>query len=102
MVFIFKDIVLLSYEEIAQIQEKDETAIRQMVSRTRKKLKRFLNNECALYNPRGPCHCRMKKWVKEINLPGEYEKLRSIARSINLYRESQTVLPGKNYWEKYL
>jgi len=45
---------------------------------------------------------RMKKWVEEINLPQEYKKLRTIVRSVNVYRESETVLPGKNYWSTYL
>ncbi len=102
LIYIFKDIVMLSYEEIARIQEKDEAAIRQIVSRTRKKLKRFLNNECALVNPSGNCHCRMKKWVKEVNLPQEYDKLRTISRSVNVYLESQSVLPGKNHWKRFL
>jgi hypothetical protein len=44
----------------------------------------------------------MKKWVEEINLPQEYDKLRSIVRSVNVFRDSETVLPRKNYWLKHL
>jgi RNA polymerase sigma-70 factor (ECF subfamily) len=102
LIFIFKDVVQLSYREIADIQEKNELTIRQIVSRTRRKLRSFLKDECALFNPNGSCHCRMKKWVKEIDLPQEYDKLRSIARSVNVFRDSETVLPGKNYWLKHL
>jgi RNA polymerase sigma-70 factor (ECF subfamily) len=98
LIYTFKDIVQLSYKEIAEILETEEPAIRQIVSRTRKKLRNFLKNECALYNPQGTCHCRMKKWVEEINLPQQYDKLRSLARSMNLFLASETVLPGKNYW----
>ena len=98
LIYILNDIAQLSYKEIAEIQEKDEQTIRQIVSRTRKKLRNFLKNECTLFNPSGSCRCRMKKWVEEINLPQEYEKLRTIARSANLYRDSETVLPSKNFW----
>ena len=102
LTYILKDIARLNYGDIAQIEEKDEQTVRQMVSRTRKKLRSFLKDECALFNPNGTCRCRMKKWVEEINLPQEYKKLRTIVRSVNVYRESETVLQGKNYWSTYL
>jgi RNA polymerase sigma-70 factor (ECF subfamily) len=102
LIFTFRDVVQLSYREIAEIQGIDEQTIRQIVSRTRRKLRSFLKDECALFNPNGSCHCRMKKWVEEMNLPQEYDKLRSIARSVNVFRDSETVLPGKNYWLKHL
>jgi RNA polymerase sigma-70 factor (ECF subfamily) len=102
LTYVFKDVVQLDYGEIAKIQEMNEQTIRQIVSRTRRKLRSFLKDECALYNPQGSCHCRMKKYVEEINLPQEYEKLRSIARSVNVFRDSEKVLPGKNYWLGHL
>jgi RNA polymerase sigma factor (sigma-70 family) len=102
LTYILKDIAQLTYGEIAQIEEKDEQTVRQMISRTRKKLRSFLKDECALLNPKGTCHCRIKKWVEQINLPKEYEKLRAISRSVNLYQESEAPLPNKNYWEAYL
>jgi RNA polymerase sigma-70 factor (ECF subfamily) len=102
LTYVFKDVVQLDYGEIAKIQEMNEQTIRQKVSRTRRKLRSFLKDECALVNPFGSCHCRMKKYVEEINLPQEYEKLRSIARSVNVFRDSEKVLPGKNYWLGHL
>ncbi len=102
LTYILKDIAQLAYREIAQIQEKDEQTVRQMVSRARRKLRSFLKNECVLFNPNGTCHCRMKKWVEQINLPQEYEKLRAISRSVNVYLESEAILPHKNYWETFL
>jgi RNA polymerase sigma-70 factor (ECF subfamily) len=102
LMYILRDIVHLSYEEIARVIGKDEPTIRQMFSRARRKLRRFLDNECVLFNPRGTCHCRMKRWVEEIDLPGEYEKLRKLAWSATVFRDSETVLPGKNYWSAYL
>jgi RNA polymerase sigma factor (sigma-70 family) len=92
LTYLFKDIARLTYGEIARIQERDEQTVRQSVSRTRRKLRNFLKDECVLFNPSGTCHCRMKKWVEEINLPQEYKKLRAISQSVNLYQESETVL----------
>lgn len=98
MAYIFRDMTRLSYSDIAYILGKDEAAIRKMLSRSRRKLRNFLNNECALFNPDGNCQCRMKRWVKEIELPQEYQKLRHTVQRINLLCESEQVLPRKNYW----
>jgi RNA polymerase sigma factor (sigma-70 family) len=92
LLFIFREIVQLSYREIAEIQKIDEQTIRQIVSRSRKRLKNFLEDECVLVNPHGSCHCRMKKWVEEINLPSEYENLSKVARSISIFKDSKELL----------
>jgi RNA polymerase sigma factor (sigma-70 family) len=102
LAYIFRDICQLSYDEMAQIFQKDEQTLRQNVSRTRKKLRNFLNDECVLFNPAGVCRCRLRKWVEEIELPQEYQKLRQTVHAVNLYRESEAILLRKNYWEKYL
>ena len=44
----------------------------------------------------------MRRWVDEIELPAEYQRLRRTVHRLNLYRESEALLPRKNYWEKYL
>lgn len=102
LTFILRDIAQLSYQEIAGITGQREDIVRQTISRTRQKLRRFLNDECALFNPHGNCRCRMKSHVTGINLPQEYEKLRQTVHRVNLFRESDEVLPKKNYWEIYL
>ncbi len=102
LTYVLRDIVRLSYQEIAEIQGKDEATIRQTNSRAHKKLRNFLNNECVLYNPRGNCHCRMKKLVEEVDLPREYDRLRAVSHSFSFYRESEKVLPNKNYWAIHL
>jgi len=99
---IFRDIAELEYEEIAGILGRDEPAVRQTISRTRKKLNAFLNDKCTLYNPDGDCRCRMKKWVKEVDLAAEYQKIGSIVGWVNFYKRSEKILPGKNYWEALL
>lgn len=100
--YLFRDIAGVSYPEIAAILAKDELTIRQVISRSRRKLKNFLSDECLLYNPEGSCRCRMRKLVEKIDLPANYEKIRASVNQINFFRKSEQVLPGKNYWEKYL
>ena len=102
LAYIFRDMAQLPYPEIARILDKDEPTVRQAISRGRRKLRNFLKDECALFNPHGSCRCRMKRWVQQIKLPQEYQKLRQTIHSVNIWQESETVLPGKNYWEKYL
>jgi len=97
-----RDIAALGYEEIAEIMEKDAAAIRQTVTRSRKKVNAFLNDKCMLYNPEGDCKCRMKKLVHEVDLASEYQTIETIVRRINFYKRSEMVLPGKNYWKNFL
>jgi RNA polymerase sigma factor (sigma-70 family) len=100
--YIFRDVVQLPYDEIAQILDKDSGSVRQLISRSRRKLRHFLNNECALQNPDGNCACRMKRWVMEVDLPYEYEKLGKMVSRANVFRNSEEILPKKNFWEKFL
>jgi RNA polymerase sigma factor (sigma-70 family) len=102
MAYIFRDMAQLSYEDIATVLEKDPAAVRQIVSRCRRKLKSFLNDECALYNPEGKCRCRMNSLVKDIQLSEEYMKLRRFVSRANVYLESRYILPQKNYWENLI
>lgn len=102
LIYIFKRLVELPYAEIAAILEQDEQTVRQTYSRARKKLNNFLNDECALYNPHGTCRCRPKRWVTQIELPQAFHKMRQMAHQINLYKEAETILPHKNFWEKYV
>ncbi len=99
---IFRDVVELDYAEIAGILEKDKAAVRQMVSRSRKRISSFLSERCTIYNPTGDCRCRIKKHVTEVNLAAEYEKIGEMVRRINFYKKSEMLLPGKNYWESLL
>lgn len=102
MAYIFREMAQVPYAEIARILERDEAAIRKMISRSRRKLRHFLRNECALFHPGGTCQCRMKRWVQEVNLPEEYRKLRKTVHRINILRESEQILPRKNYWAAHL
>lgn len=99
--YLFRDMVQLSYECIGEIIEKESAAVRQMVARSRRKLRYFLADECVLYNPHGKCKCRMGNLVTDIKLPQEYLKLRKFINRVNLFLESRQVLPQKNYWESF-
>jgi len=101
LVYIMRDIVGLSYEEISDIFEKTEPAVRKDISRSRNKLRRFLQEECYLFNPEGNCKCRMKNYVKEINLDQEFDRLRQTVHKMRLFKEAEKILPRKNFWEKF-
>lgn len=102
LALIFRDIAELEYDEIAEVLGRDSAAVRQTVSRARKKLNAFLRGKCTLYHPGGDCRCRMKKHVDAINLSAEYHKIGNIVDRVNFYKKSETVLPRKNYWEALL
>lgn len=102
LIYLFRDIAQLEYGEIAVIFNKKEATIRKLISRARKKLKNFLEDECVLFNPHGKCNCRMKQHVKDIKLEEEYAKIREMAKKANFFSQSEKILPGKNYWKNFI
>jgi hypothetical protein len=42
----------------------------------------------------------MRPWVKEADLPAEYERLRKVVHRARLYKESESLLPGPEWAEK--
>jgi hypothetical protein len=44
----------------------------------------------------------MSKWVKEVHLQEEYQKLQQVVHKINFYKASEIILPQKNYWLKVI
>lgn len=98
MAYILRDITMLSYGDIANILERDEAAVRKIISRSRNKLRNFLNDECILKNADSKCKCRMSKWVKEVHLQDEYKKLQETVNRINIYKASDVILPRKKDW----
>lgn len=100
LVYILRDIAGLSYSEMADVFEKDSATLRKSVARSRNKIRAFLSNECYLYNPDGDCKCRMKSYVKDVNLRAEYRKLKKASSLADFFRKSGTMLPEKNFWVK--
>lgn len=102
MIYVFKDIAGLSYSEIAEVVEKDETTVRQIVSRTRRKLANFMNDECMLYNPNGKCRCRMKRQIIDTGLVEEYRKIKNVLNRINVFQRFEKIFPKRDFWEKLI
>jgi RNA polymerase sigma-70 factor (ECF subfamily) len=96
LAYILRVINQVPYAEIAEILEREEADVRKMVSRSHNKLRNFLNDECILKNPESKCKCRMSKWVKEVRLQEEYQKLGQTVNKINFYRASEITLLQKN------
>ena len=97
LLYILYDIAGLSSREISVIMDEQESTVRKKVSRTRKKLHNFLNEECVLFNPYGNCSCRMKKHVVGIDLPSEYQKLEKTVKDIHFFRKSRQILAIKDH-----
>jgi len=102
LAYIMRDIVSLSYSEISDILNQSEQTVRKDISRSRNKLRRFLQEECFLFNPEGNCKCRMKGPVKEIDLHLEFDKLRQTANRMRFFKDAEKVLPRKDFWEKFI
>jgi len=101
MIYLFRDVIQLPYPDIARIMDMDEQYIRKTMSRSRAKLRNFLNNECRIFNPASKCKCRMNKLLDGINLPEGYQRIRDLGKRISIFRQADKILPAKNYWEKY-
>lgn len=102
LIYVFRNIVKMPYTDIAYIMDKEETVIRKSYSRSRKKLKKFMAGNCPVYRPGNHCQCRSAKLVRQIDLSGEYNSLHKIIKLVDFFRKSETILPRKNYWEKFL
>lgn len=102
LIFLFRDIVGLSYPQISRIMELSEDNIRQITFRSREKVKNFMNKNCILYNPKGNCKCRIIKHVIAVDLDKSYAKLANAAKLVKVFQKSGKELPSKNYWEKFV
>jgi RNA polymerase sigma factor (sigma-70 family) len=98
LAYLLREVAELEYDDVALVLEVQPDAARQMVSRARRKLNRFMSGHCALANPAGPCRCRMRRRVQGIDLPTEYARLRSTARRARVMKESEQMLPPKDFW----
>jgi len=102
MIYLFRDVIQLPYSEIARIMELDVQNIRKTMSRSRSKLRNFLNYECRIFNPGSKCKCRMNTLITTINLPKEYQRIREFGKRVSIFQQADEILPSRNYWEKNL
>lgn len=98
LAYLLREIAELDYDDVALVLEIEPDAARQILSRARRKLNRFMSGHCALANPNGACRCRMRGRVKGIDLPAEYARLRATAQRARVIKESEQILPPKDYW----
>ncbi len=98
LAYLLREVAELNYNDVALVLEVQPDAARQMVSRARRKLNRFMSGHCALANPTGACRCRMRRQVQGIDLPAEYARLRRTVQRARVFKESEELLPPKDYW----
>jgi len=102
LIFLFKENLNLSYEQISKIMGMTQENVRQISSRSLKKVRNFMNKDCILINPKGRCGCRIKDEIKAVDFDKTYKQLEKAHRLIEFYNKFDKELPRKNYWEKYL
>ena len=102
LIYLFRDVMQLPFSEIAVIMDMDDAAVRKSLSRSRTKLRNFLNRNCRIYNPNSECRCRMNQLLEDINLPSEYQRIRDMSKCISIFHQAEEVLPTKNYWEQFI
>ncbi len=102
LIFLFRDLVELSDSEIADIMEVKEENVRQIASRSKEKVRKFMQKDCVLINPLGNCRCRISKHVKHVELEKEYNKLSKAVGLVDIFKKFDKELPRKNYWKKII
>ena len=100
LIFLFREIAGLHYEQIGHIMNLKEENIRQISTRSREKVRHFMNNNCVIYNPQGSCKCRIRKHVMAVDLDKEYNSLSKAAELVAFYQKFDRELPQKIIGEK--
>lgn len=67
LIFLFKENLNLTYEQISKIMEMTQENVRQISSRSLKKVRSFMEKDCILINPNGRCGCRIKNEIKSVD-----------------------------------
>ncbi len=94
LLYILREIVELSYKELADICDTSSANLRKTVSRAKDKLNNFMNDECYLFNKEGSCQCRMKSFLGDLENANTIDSLRHSVQNINTY------LNSKDSWDK--
>jgi RNA polymerase sigma-70 factor (ECF subfamily) len=102
LIFLFRTIAELPYAQISEIIGKDEDTIRQIASRSIRKVRHFMKKDCVLFNPDGNCRCRIQKHIREVELDKEYRKLEKAALLVDFFKKFDKELPQVNYWKNIL
>ena len=90
MVFILGDILELTSKEGAAVMEMTAENFRQLLARSRAKIRSFLQHKCGLVDPQNPCRCRKKVdhlADKGLIMPGNPRFARQTKHSLELIRQ---------------
>lgn len=101
-IYLLRTLARLSYLEIASVVEMEEATVRQRHSRNLRKLGRFLNAECMLYNPAGKCRCKLASPIRAVDCEGEYLRVRELSRRLLFINAADSYHPPKDYWRGLL
>lgn len=89
MVITLADIFKLDHNVASVIMNTTPVNFRKRLSRTRKELKYFINNQCSLLNSKGTCRCKFKSrsymekgWISKTTLTFSKEHIQSAKRLI--------------------
>ncbi len=101
-IYLLRTLARLSYAEIAAVVAMEEATVRQRHSRNLRKLSRFLNAECMLYNPAGSCRCKLSEPIRLVDRQGEYLRVRELSRKLLFINAADSYHPPKDYWKGLL
>lgn len=71
LVWVLREMLGLPHTEVARITGRSEAAVRQIHSRGARRIGRFLEGNCPLFNPASDCSCRMKRLLPDSALRAE-------------------------------
>ncbi len=75
--FVLVDIFQIDVKEVAILLDKSDTAVKSLLFRARRKMRRFLGNHCGLVAPEGLCRCA--SWI---GLSGDVQRRRDMLHEI--------------------
>lgn len=100
LIFIFREMIGLSYPELSAVMDMDEINVRKRLSRSRKKVGNFMDGNCLIYNPEGECRCRIRHEVRRAGLDEAFKTIEKTARLVRFFEKAERLLPRKEFWKK--
>lgn len=100
--FLFRYTAQLSYEEIATILETTVENARQLYSRGRAVLARFMTGECSYARSDHHCSYGVHRWSEPTGLLKAFTRMREFGSAVAAYRHHPQLMPSANYWEAFL
>ena len=98
LIYLFRKLTDLKYEDIAGIVKKNGDVVRQSFSRASKKISRFLDGNCSLFNPDGNCRCKMRKPLETRNRKQAHEELRAFSKRLMFMKHIDAFASVEKNW----